>query len=174
MGDLLAQYFPGLSSMPNLHPLVVHFPIALLTCFLLLDVFGVLARNAACRRVAGALLYFGALFTAVAVGLGLYEAQSVSHGADVHPIMIDHRNHGLAVLGLALVLSLWRRVGGERWSALGTVLHLATAAAMVFILAQGADLGGLMVYGHGVGVRAAGHEGVHAHDHAHGVDHHHD
>lgn len=176
MGDLLRESFPGLAAMPNWHPLLVHFPIALLSCYLLLDLAGVAARNAAWRRMAGGLLYLGASFAAVAVVLGFQAAQSVPHGEEVHSIMIDHRNHGLTVLGMSLLLSLWRRVRGERWSAIGTALHLLVAGVMVFVMAHGADLGGLMVYGHGVGIhgveQAHGHDHDHEHDDA-AADHHH-
>lgn len=174
MGDLLRESFQGFAIMPNLHPLLVHFPIALLSCYLLLDIVGVAARNAAWRRMAGGLLYLGTLFAAVAVVLGLQAAQSVPHGEEVHSIMIDHRNHGLTVLGMALLLSLWRCFRGERWSAVGTVLHLLVAAVMVIVMAHGVDLGGLMVYGHGVGVHGV--EQMHDHEHEHddgAADHHH-
>ncbi|BBL70462.1 DUF2231 domain-containing protein [Methylogaea oryzae] len=179
MGDLLLESFPGLASMPNWHPLLVHFPIALLTCYLLLDVAGAALRNAAWRRMAGGLLYLGTCFAAVAVVLGVQAAQSVSHGGDVHGIMLSHGKHGLVVLGMALLLSLWRRFQGERWSMVGTTLHLALAGVMVLVMAHGADLGGLMVYGHGVGVHGVAvpphdHDHDHAHEHDDGAeDHHH-
>lgn len=170
MDELLQEFFPGLAAMANWHPLLVHFPIALLSCFLLLDVFGALARKAEWRRVAGGMLYLGTLFAAVAVALGLQAAHTVPHGEEVHSIIISHRNHGLAVLGMALLLSVWRYWHSACWSALSNVLHLLAAAVMVTVMAHGADMGGLMVYGYGVGVQDHDHD---AHDHDDGADHQH-
>lgn len=166
MNELWQMSFPGMAIMPNWHPLFVHFPIVLLTGFFLLDLSGVIARKAEWRRVAGGLLYAGALFAIVTVALGVQAEHSVAHGGEVHPILMSHEKHGFAVLTMALLLSLWRLARGERWSALGTTLHLLLAGTMVAIMIHGADLGGLMVYGHGVGVRGVQQE--HSHDHDHG------
>lgn len=168
MDDLFSEIFPGLASMPNWHPLLVHFPIALLTCYLLLDVVGAVGRKADWRRQAGSLLYLGTLFAAAAVALGLRAAASVPHGEAVHSILVSHQHHGFAVLGMALLLSLWRRFAPEWWK----LPHLLLSTIMVAIMIHGADKGGLMVYGHGVGVQGVVQD-HHEHNHDHDADHHH-
>lgn len=181
MGELLPTLFPGLAAMPNWHPLVVHFPIALLSCYFLLDLAATLTGKAAWCHVAGGLLYLGTLFAAVAVALGFQAAASVAHSAAVHPILTEHYEHGVEVLGMAVLLSLWwwlqtRRAATkptDNLSRIATLLRLTLAAVMVAVMAHGADMGGLMVYGHGVGVQAMEHEHSHDHEHADGMDHHH-
>jgi uncharacterized membrane protein len=175
--ELLLNLFPGLAAMANWHPVLVHFPIALLSSYFLLDLAGAIARKPGWRDAAGIMLYLGTLSAAAAVALGLHAAATVAHSDAVHDIMMEHRDHGLVVLGTALLLSLWRCWRGKRWSAWGSSLHLLLAGAMVANMLHGADMGGLMVYGYGVGMSGKpqaqdGHSHSHSHDHGAG-DHHH-
>ena len=39
-GELFSILMPGIASMENIHPLLVHFPIALLSVFFVLDLIG--------------------------------------------------------------------------------------------------------------------------------------
>jgi uncharacterized membrane protein len=68
--------------------------------------------------------------------------------------METHEHLGLLVLLLAIILSLWRiilkkKLAGKLWLA-----YLALSIIMVVVMSFGADFGGLMVYTHGVGVKA--------------------
>lgn len=189
MGDFISAQFPGLAVMPNLHPLFVHFPIALLSCYFLLDLAATLTGKTAWRNTADGLLYLGTLFAAIAVALGFQAAATVAHSEAVHPILASHHDHGLAVLGIAFLLSLWRWLQSRTRSIAAKpagpsvffeILRLTLAAFMLIVMAHGADMGGLMVFGHGVGVRALEHgsEPQHSHEHEHehedaADDHHH-
>lgn len=181
MDELLLNLFPGLAAMANWHPVLVHFPIALLSSYFLLDLAGAIARKPGWRDAAGIMLYLGTLSAAAAVALGLQAAATVAHGDAVHDIMMEHREHGFVVLGSALLLSLWRcwhSWRGKRWSAWGSSLHLLLAGAMVANMLHGADMGGLMVYGYGVGMSGKPqaqdvHSHSHSHEHGAGDDHHH-
>jgi hypothetical protein len=80
--------------------------------------------------------------------------------------MTGHRNLGITVLVMGVILSTWRFFAKEKFSLRRQLLHLIVAFVMVTTMAFGADLGGLMVYKHGVGVKAAAEpEG---HDHSEG------
>lgn len=90
--------------------------------------------------------------------------------------MQRHQMFGYSVASLAVLLSLWRVLSREFPRAGGNFLFLGIAALMNLLLVLGADLGGMMVYKHGVAVSAvpapvesAGHE----HDHDHGHSHQH-
>lgn len=45
MTDLLAKVFPGIAAMANIHPMTVHFPIALLNAFFLMELLGFLLKK---------------------------------------------------------------------------------------------------------------------------------
>jgi len=140
--------------MANVHPLLVHFPIALLTAFLIVELLAVIFRKKNLEPVAGWMLYLGTLGAVATVAVGWFAAQSIPHGSAVHDVMETHEMLGFSVLALAVVLSLWRLFAGAPVSVMGRALHLFLAFVMVGLLTAGADLGGRMVYKYGVAVQA--------------------
>lgn len=171
--DIFSTVMPGLSSMDNIHPVLVHFPIAFLSAFFALDMIGTLAKKQHWRNVAGWLLYLGtaaAVFTVIA---GFIAAGSVAHGDEVHAIMERHKNFGVAVLCLAILLSAWRAISGGVIEGLANCFFLILAALLFGLMVLGADLGGLMVYQYGVAVKSLQVEVPGAHEHGHGHEHQH-
>ncbi|MFI3137341.1 MAG: DUF2231 domain-containing protein [Methylococcaceae bacterium] len=181
--DMLTLLLPGIAGMANIHPLVVHFPIALLVMFFLVELAACLFRQVQWQAIASGLLYLGTLCAAITVYLGFRAAETVAHDEAVHGIMEQHEGFGVAVLSLALFLSLWRWFFNVHKNAGVQGLYLVCAALLNVLLVLGADLGGVMVYQHGVAVNRVSaspimdtsdhdHEGVPAHSHEHGEHHH--
>jgi uncharacterized membrane protein len=141
--------------IPNWHPAVVHFPIALAITATVLLLAGRLFPAAtlfpSCGRL---LLQLSALSAVVAAGLGWYAFQSVDHDAAGHLVMLSHRGWALASTGGLLLLALW---DGLRQRA-GKGPHTVLLAGM-FVLSGSLGftgwLGGEMVYRHGIGVSSA-------------------
>lgn len=154
----------------NVHPLIVHFPIAFLTAFLLLEVIGLAFRSAAVRQVASGMLYLGALGAVAAAAAGLIAEGSVPHGEGVHEILEWHERAGLTVAGLSVVLAVWRALARARFSSMGQALHLFLAGIVMICLILGADLGGMMVYQYGVGVKSLQQAEEAHHHHHHGEE----
>ena len=150
--DLFANLLPGIAVLENVHPLFVHFPIALLSLFFIVDLVSSLANKSNWRDAASWFLYCGALFSGVTVAAGLIAAGSVAHGGDVHEIMENHEHLGISVFLLASALAVWRRMAKQRISGPANTLHLLCAAILALLLIFTADLGGLMVYNYGVAV----------------------
>ena len=166
--QMFAELLPGIATMQNYHPLLVHFPIALLSLFFVMDLVGSLTRNMLIRDVASWFLYWGTVFAAGTVVLGLHAASTVAHGDDVHMIMEHHEHLGISVLSLAMVLSAWRLFSRDGIAGSLNTLHLSMAGILAILLAFTADLGGLMVYGYGVAVApvaAANQDAAMAHQH---------
>ena len=162
-GGIFSSIMPGIAGMDNIHPLLVHFPIAFLSAFFALDLVGTISRNPECRSVATWLLYFGtvaALFTVIA---GFIAAESVAHGPNVHDIMERHEQIGISVFSTAVLLSIWRIKSGVLPRGGANNFFLILSALLCLLIMLGADLGGLMVYQYGVAVKS-----VQAHDHDHG------
>ena len=151
----------------NLHPLLLHFPIAFLTAFAGAEIFGLLFKRHGARRLASQLLYLGALSAVATVISGLVAAETVPHGAEVHEIMEWHERAGIAVASLSAVLAIWRAAGGIPASTMAQALSVLMTLILSAILFLGADLGGLMVYKHGMAVQDLQQEGEHQH-HLHG------
>jgi len=158
---------PGISSMDNIHPLLVHFPLAFLSTFFALDVIATLAKKQHWRNIASWLLYFGTVGAVFTVIAGFIAANSVAHGDDVHAIMERHEHLGVSVLSLAVLLSAWRLKSGGVIQGGANSFFLSLAGLLSVLMMLGADLGGLMVYKYGVAVKAAQVSDVGVHEHRH-------
>jgi len=162
------QWFPGVATLGyNVHPALVHFPIAFLSVFFLLEIVGL--RRDRLRQTASAMLYCGTLGALLAAAAGLYAANTVPHGDAVHDIMEWHERLGLAVASLAIILSVWRLMAKQVPVGMEKALFLLLSTIMTASLVFGADLGGLMVYGHGVAVHDLQQADDHHHHHGDGM-----
>ena len=171
--EQIFQFFmPGLASMANIHPLIVHFPIVFLLSFFVLDVTGAIFKKQTWRESASILLYTGTLAAAVTVLAGFQAANTVAHNDVVHLVLEQHKHYGLMVTALASLLSVWRIWVHSHLQGFTSIIHILLSAVVCVIMLLGADLGGYMVYKHGVGVAAVvqvesgGHDhGSHSHTH---------
>lgn len=137
--------------MENFHPLVVHFPVALLTSALLVETLALVLRKAGWRRVSLWNLGLGTAGAAAAVFSGRLAEAAAKHSMEIHEVMEWHERLGYAALGLAALALAWRLVSRDRS---GSRAHWAAwilLAAACGILAVGAHLGGRLVYEFGVG-----------------------
>ena len=150
--EIFAAFMPGISAMDNIHPLVVHFPIALLTIFFFADTLGGFFSKPAWRKFATPTLYIGTFTAILTVAAGLQAAYSAPHNDATHAIMLRHQAFGISVTVLAVILSIRRYFSADDFLVTKTYGHFALSALLVILLTLGADLGGLMVYQHGVAV----------------------
>ncbi len=150
----LLSVLPGMGAMDNIHPLFVHYPIALFTAFFIAEFLGVVFKKEHFRCAASFTLYLGTIAALFTVLAGYYAAATVEHSEAVHAIMENHEGFGVTVLIIAVLLSLWRLFVRRRFSPKAQIVHLVMAFVLAVIVALGADLGGLMVYKYGVGGQA--------------------
>lgn len=153
--------FLSWTSLPNLHPAVVHFPLALLPTAILFDLAGLAMRRQEWLERSAAVLYAGAALGALlARWAGERAADSlVGVAAAIEPRIAAHSDwahyatYALSALAVArLAVKLWARESVKTaLRALVVVLALGALA----LLAYAADLGGALVYRHAVAVEVA-------------------
>lgn len=165
---ILVNLMPGLMALENLHPIFVHFPIAFLLIFFLVDLLAHFYQRLNLRSISSSLLYLGTLFSGITVATGVFAANHVEHGEDVHAIMTTHQQLGVAIFALSLVLTLWRLSTQVMLLGVPRFLFLFFAGLLSLLVLLTADLGGLMVYHFGVAVAGSSeHEHEHEHEHNH-------
>jgi len=153
---VLGSLLPGVDHLQNIHPLVVHFPIALLTVAAPVYIVAAVAGRESWAWTGLWMLTLGTIGAAVAVASGLYAAQGVMVAVSVRSNLLEpHRNFMLVVLALSAILSAWALIGGPL-PIRGRFVFLALMVVMIAIVAKGADYGERMVYDYNAGGSACG------------------
>jgi len=143
--------FPGAQHLQNLHPLIIHFPIAFLMGAALLYVAAWLVKSERFAHSAFVVLVLGALSLAVAVATGLYAEQGVMVSLSVREHLLQsHKTAMLATLAICMILTLWAIIA-RPFPKKGRLLFLFLVLAMIGVMTVGADFGGRMVYDYNAG-----------------------
>jgi uncharacterized membrane protein len=151
---VLGRLLPGAQHLQNIHPLIVHFPIALLFCAALLYLLAWLARRESWGWSGLWMLVLGTLGAAAAVASGLYGAEGVMVAPSVREhLLVNHERIMLGVLALSVVLSIWAWLA-RPMPLKGSGVFLILLAVLLAALAVGADFGGRMVYDYNAGGNA--------------------
>ncbi len=157
----------GWTSLPNLHPLLVHFPVALLPAALLLDAIGLARRRDDGMDGAAALLY---VLAALGTGAAYLAGESAADGLVDVPARAElalsaHSDAALLALRAVLVAVALRvslAVLGRTRTASAALLRTGRGICLLLVLAatglvwRAADRGGALVYRHGLAVAAEG------------------
>jgi uncharacterized membrane protein len=143
-------------AMP-IHPILVHFPLSLVTVALGADVIGRLRPTPRPERSASG-AWSSPLSAAAAVAAGFIDMYRADLADATHRFVHLHRSIGLVLLAALALLAVWRwRIWrGTAADRVGWPYLLAAMAVFALVLFQG-WFGGELVYGHGAGVSAAGH-----------------
>ncbi len=151
--------------MESVHPLLVHFPIALLMTALLFD--GLALKRPQLHRVALWNLSLGTLGAGAAVWSGYQAADIAKHSFEIHQVMELHRKLGIATLVLGSLVVIWRLWKRDQLSPRFRLLTWLIMLAMTGTLGYGAHLGGRLVYEFGVGGPFGKSDASPTHEHHH-------
>lgn len=161
--------------IPNLHPIFVHFTVALLIVAAALHVLLHFVPHSGLRSqmaiVARWNLWAGVGFTLITVAMGWYAFYTVNHDTPSHLAMIEHRNWAMATLAAFLGIAAWeyylqRHGKSKGWLFTGLMVIAAS------LLLSTAWHGGELVYRYGLGVMSLPKIEGAGHDHDNGgADH---
>ena len=140
----------------RIHPVTVHFAIALFVMAVLLDLTGAATRRQDLHRFAWITLVCAAVSATVAVAAGLSAELNLKPTHAAHETLDMHRTLGFASLGGILLLAAWRYGlrGQFPQTRAAAVVYLLLSAASVGAVSGTGYYGGEMVYTHGAAVRA--------------------
>jgi uncharacterized membrane protein len=145
---------PGVQHLQNIHPLVVHFPIAFLTGAAFFYFLSWIFRTRTFETTAFLVLIIGTLAAGAGVGTGLYGEEGVMVSHSVRENLLEsHETLMLVTLGLSIVLTIWALVARpfpkkRRW------IFLVLFLVLLGIMTVGADYGARMVYDYNAGGNA--------------------
>ncbi len=131
------------------HPMMVHFPIALIVLANLMEMGSLLLKRESWHLTAKHLFIVAAIFTPLAVGSGWLEHEKLKIS---HPVMKSHELLGFltwAIIWVGGIIWLWAQRQNLKWARLVFILTLAVALGMVVSTAH---YGGKLVFEYGVGV----------------------
>jgi len=148
---MLETLLPGVQHLQNIHPLVVHFPIAFLVGAALFYFLGWIFRNNTLTTAGFLLLILGTLSAGAAVGTGLYAEDGVMVSRSVREHLLEvHEKFMLVTLGLSIVLSAWAFIA-RPFPKRGRLFFLLLFLVLLGIMSGGADYGARMVYDYNAG-----------------------
>ncbi len=136
--------------LQEVHPALVHFPIALLPLTVAADAAGSITGDRRWSWLGRWGMVASAASGALAGLAGLIAQEEVSVDGPSMDTLITHRNLNLTVVALTSALAV-RRLGQRRAGA----AYLLTAGAALGALLYSGYLGGKVVYEYGVGVQPA-------------------
>ena len=140
--------------MPNIHPLVIHFPIVLLLGAVFFEFLGHIFGNDYVKKTAKVTLLFGTLSLAVAVLTGWLAHQTVPHSEHSYPVIETHQLLGFLALGGFSGAALFKFILVPKYKSCWIYrIYLLLSLASIVALILGAHYGGKLVYEYGVGVK---------------------
>ncbi len=163
------DFLPGMNSAMNLHPMFVHFPIALIMTALLVDIMGLVLKKEQYGTFVRLLLNLGAVSAVVALYFGYQASDALGHDAPGHDFVHEHRDVMLwftwLTVGAAIAFHFLKMQKA-------VIFRVAVLVVLSALLVVGSDRGARLVYQYGMGVNMMDMSAGEGGDHGAGPDHH--
>jgi uncharacterized membrane protein len=148
---MIETLLPGLQHLQNVHPLMIHFPIAFLMGAALFYLLALIFRKDTFATTAFLLLVLGAFSACVAAGTGLYAEDGVMISFSVREHLLEHHEQlMLTTTGLSILLTFWAIIA-RPFPRKKRGIFIFLIVIMLGIMTCGADYGARMVYDYNAG-----------------------
>ena len=94
--------------LPELHPLFIHFPIALFSAAIFFDVFFILLKKPENMVVGWWVMLLALVSSAAAIATGIVDDTLIGHLGSVFPIWVNHGWVQIVSSVVFLLLFMWR------------------------------------------------------------------
>jgi uncharacterized membrane protein len=141
--------------VPNIHPLLVHFPIALIVAVVAVDLIALVSKKDIYLRTGNILTAFALAGAIAALISGIWAEESVWHTEAAEELIETHELLGFIFVGVVGVLAIIRFAVNRKLPGSLAWVNLIISLVATGIVSYSAYLGGEMVYRHGTGVAAA-------------------
>jgi len=94
--------------LPELHPLFIHFPIALFSAAIFFDVFFILLKKPENMVVGWWVMLLALVSSAAAIATGIIDDTLIGHLGSVFPIWVNHGWVQIVSSFVFLLLFIWR------------------------------------------------------------------
>ncbi len=150
MGDFLPLNDHNLPYPDTLHPIVVHFVIAMVLFAFVCDVIGYFKRNYRLYEVSWWNMFFATISIFIAIIFGQFEAGLAQPYEAVEPVLNLHTLIGWSLSGIIAVVTGWRYVIRSRNPEQLPIPYLGMALVLVVIVGVQVYLGDELVWVYGV------------------------
>lgn len=133
----------------HLHPMVIHFPIALFIVALGFEVLSLMLKKENLHQCALYLYVLAALITPLVVRTGIWEAEKLHLN---HPLLDRHRLYALWTMWVSLASLPVLYFLKNKYIKCFRIVFLLFLISVASLVSIAADKGGRMVYEYGVGV----------------------
>jgi len=130
-------------AIEKIHPMIVHFPIALLITSLFFDFLMLVTKKEGFERTAFHLLTLGVLGSLAAIVFGILAEDAAGNRPGIHDIIETHELLAVSTAGLFVIILIVRYIFMKK-DTIGVALLLTTAY-----------YGGQLVYEYGAAVSPA-------------------
>jgi uncharacterized membrane protein len=146
--------------IPGLHPIVVHFPLALVVTATFLLLASRLLRHQGRAAELAAVgtwnLCLGAMAALIALATGLAAVLHLHVGVAAHQAISSHLKWAIFTTLALVLLAVWRGAGSASQARPSWIFLIVLSAAAAALVETGYR-GGQNVYRYGIGVEAVGH-----------------
>ena len=134
----------------TIHPIVVHFVIAMVVFAFICDIIGYFSRNIRLYEVSWWNMFFATIAIFIAIVFGQYEAGLAQPYAAVEPILNLHTLIGWSLSGIIATLTGWRYVIRLRSPQKLPIAYLGMALILVILVSFQVYLGDELVWIYGL------------------------
>jgi uncharacterized membrane protein len=152
-----AMVFPDKKSPWNLtllHPMTVHFTLALFIICVLLDVVGKATQRAQLHAASFINLALAALFAVATIAAGMAAEVRLLISHEVHEVLDTHKLLGFSAFAGILLLLVWRLTQRGAFPTRHGVAYLLAGMLTAALSTAAGYFGSELVYVHGVAVQA--------------------